>query len=79
MPSYVPANSKPAIEPGFDRYAADPYLLKEIASLVIGAAATYFGMRAMLHMLDPRREEKDKAKGAKKTLLDRLGILEADV
>eukprot|EP01048_Picozoa_sp_COSAG05_P018484 COSAG05_NODE_2713_length_2739_cov_2.401136_2_plen_96_part_00 len=54
--------------------SSDPYLLKEIASLVVGAAVTYFSMRAMLHALDPQREDKDKARHAKTAMLDRLGL-----
>lgn len=51
---------------------------KEIASLVIGAVVTYFGMRAMLHMLDPQRDEKDKAQRTKDAMLRRLGISELE-
>jgi hypothetical protein len=73
--SSVPRSRVPAVKSS-EGYEAS--FAKEIASLLIGAVVTYFSMRAMFHMLDPQREEKEKARKAKANTLGRLGLSETD-
>ena len=60
------------------RGAAEASIWKEVASLIVGGIVTYCSMRAVLYLVDPQREEKDKAASLKQSLLDRLNLSEAE-
>ena len=60
------------------RQQREASLWKEVASLIVGGIVTYCSMRAVLYLVDPQREEKDKAASLKQSLLDRLNLSEAE-
>ena len=71
MPSDAAGNQR-------QRGAAEASIWKEVASLIVGGIVTYCSMRAVLYLVDPQREEKDKAASLKQSLLDRLNLSEAE-